>query len=131
MSQDSIDFVRAAYEWGNTQGWIARGWWHEDGEYVNSREDPDHATHSGIDAVEALFASWVQAYPDLRVTPIESRANGERVFLWVRYRGHGATSGMPMDMELAHVITLEDGLIKRLEEYTDRAEGLAAAGLQE
>jgi ketosteroid isomerase-like protein len=131
VSQAAIDFVQSAYQWGNTEGWKARGWWHEDGVYVNSREDPDHATHVGIDAIEALFASWVQAYPDLNVTPLEARANGERVFLWVRYRGQGASSGMPMDMELAHVLTLKDGLIKRLEEYTDRSEGLAAAGLQD
>jgi ketosteroid isomerase-like protein len=131
VSRASIDFVLAAYEWGNSNGWAARGWWHDDGVYVNSREDPDHATHVGIDAVEALFASWVQAYPDLRVTPIETRANGECVFAWVHFRGQGASSGMPMDMELAHVLTLEDGLIKRLEEYTDRAEGLAAAGLRD
>ena len=131
VSQESIDFVRAAYEWGNTQGWTARGWWHEDGEYVNSREDPDHGRHVGIEAVEAHFASWIEAYPDLRVTPVDVRANGRRVFAWVHFSGHGATSGMPVDMELAHVLTLEDGLIKRLEEYTDRAEALARAGIEE
>jgi ketosteroid isomerase-like protein len=116
---------------GQHPRWIARGWWHEDGEYVNAREDPDHGKQVGIAAVEAHFASWVEAYPDLRVTPVEVRANGQCVFAWVRFSGHGATSGMPMDMELAHLLVLEDGLIRRLEEYTDRAEALAEAGLQE
>jgi hypothetical protein len=34
-------------------------------------------------------------------------------------------------MEIAHVITYEDGKIRRIEEFSDRAEGLAAAGLTE
>jgi ketosteroid isomerase-like protein len=53
------------------------------------------------------------------------------VFLWVRFSGHGGESGLPMEMELAHVITMHDGKAERLVEYFDRAEGLAAAGLSE
>jgi ketosteroid isomerase-like protein len=34
-------------------------------------------------------------------------------------------------MELAHVLTLEDGRIRRLEEYSDRTEALEAADLAE
>jgi ketosteroid isomerase-like protein len=55
--------------------------------------------------------------------------NGDRVFVWARFTGHGADSGVAMEMELAHVLTLEGGRTRRLEEYFDRAEGLEAAGL--
>jgi hypothetical protein len=66
--------------------------WHPDGEFVNTREDPDHATYHGIDAI----------------------------------------SGAAMDMELAHVLTIdEDGRTRRLEEFFDRAEALAAVDLEE
>jgi ketosteroid isomerase-like protein len=34
-------------------------------------------------------------------------------------------------MELAHVWTVEDGKIRRIEEYSDRSAGLEAAGLEE
>jgi ketosteroid isomerase-like protein len=131
MSQENVEIVLAAYEWGNRERRLARDWWHADGEYVNSREDPDHATYQGIEAIEKLFASWIAAYPDLQVHPIEARTNGNRVLVWVRFSGHGAESGLPLDMELAHVITLEDGKVKRLEEYLDRAEALQAVGLRE
>ena len=47
------------------------------------------------------------------------------------YSGHGAESGIAMDMELAEVWTLEGGRIRRIEEYFDRAEALAAVGLSE
>jgi ketosteroid isomerase-like protein len=36
-----------------------------------------------------------------------------------------------MNMELAHVWTVQDGRIRRLEEYFDRAEALRAVGLGE
>jgi hypothetical protein len=45
--------------------------------------------------------------------------------------GHGAESGVPIDMELAHINTIEGGKLCRIEEYTDRADGLKAAGLSE
>ena len=131
MSQENVDFVLASYEWGDREQRLAIDWWHADGEYVNSREDPDHATYRGIDAIEKLFASWIEAYPDVRMRPLEAKANGERVFVWVRFSGHGAASGMPLEMEMAHVITLQDGRIRRLVECMDRAEALEAVGLAE
>ena len=103
--------------------------WHGDAEYHAAREDPDSAVHRGLDAITEQFRSWVEAYPDLTVEPVEARANGDVVFLWVRFTGHGAASGAPMEMELAHVVTVRDGKIARTVEYFDRAEGLAAAGL--
>jgi ketosteroid isomerase-like protein len=104
--------------------------WLPDGEFVNSREDPDHATYSGIEAIRAQHQGWFDAYPDLQVEPLEILAKGDRAFVWVHFSGHGADSGVAMDMELAHVLTFDDeGRTRRLEEFFDRAEGLAAAGL--
>ena len=131
MSDQNVELVIAAYEWINRKGTVPAHAWHLDGEYVNSRDDPDHATYRGHEAIEQLFASWVEAYPDLQLEPVETRANGDRVFVWIRYTGHGAGSGAPLEMELAHIVTVEDGKVRRLEEYMDRAEGLAVAGLAE
>ena len=36
-----------------------------------------------------------------------------------------------LTVELAHVLTLRDGRVTRMEEYSDRTEGLEAAGLSE
>lgn len=43
----------------------------------------------------------------------------------MRFSGHGAGSGAPMVMELSHIWFVEDGRFRRVEEYFDRAEGLA------
>jgi ketosteroid isomerase-like protein len=103
--------------------------WHADGEYHAAREDPDSAIHRGIDAITRQYESWLQAYPDLRVEPLEARASGDKVFLWVRFSGHGAASGVSLEMELAHVITMRDGKVTRTVEYFDRDEALEAADL--
>jgi ketosteroid isomerase-like protein len=61
---------------------------------------------------------------------LTAKANGDTVFLWVRFSGHGAASGLAIDMELAHVVTLRDGKIACNVEYTDRGEALSAAGVE-
>src|SRR4051812_42600656 len=86
-SDPDLDFVLASYEWGNRERAVAKDWWHPDGEYVNAVEDPDHATHRGFEAIDKLFASWMEAYPDVTVEPLEARAGGDRVFVWVRFSG--------------------------------------------
>ena len=103
--------------------------WHADGVYVNSADDPDPGIHNGIDAVRGQIGRWVETYPNLRVEPLEIRTNGNVAFVWVRFSGHGAGSGLPIEMEIAHVVTIEDGKTRRIEEYSSRDAGLAAAGL--
>jgi ketosteroid isomerase-like protein len=124
------ELIREGYDWFNREKEPPLMWL-PDGEYVNAREDPDHATYRGIDAIRKQNQVWVDSYPDLRVEPLEILVNGDRVFVWVRFSGHGAESGMAMEMELAHVITLEGEKMRRLEEYSNREEALAAVGLQD
>jgi ketosteroid isomerase-like protein len=140
MPEESLeDFIRRGYARFNQaerepvdeQELASLDIWHPDGVYVNSASDPDPATHRGIEAVRRQIGRWVEAYPDLQVEPLQIQTNGDRAFVWVRFSGHGAESGVPIDMELAHVNTVEGGKLRRIEEYTDRADGLKAAGLSE
>ena len=130
MSEKNIDIVLDAYARFNAGEKVPELWfWHEDAEYHAAREDPDSAVHRGIEAVRRQFASWLEAYPDLRVEVLDSRSNGDKVLLWVRFVGRGAASGIPLDMELAHLYTMREGKAARAEEYMDRDEALEAAGL--
>jgi ketosteroid isomerase-like protein len=74
---------------------------------------------------------WVEPYPDLQIEPLEIKVNGNRAFVWVRFSGHGSGSSVPIAMEVANVVTVEDGKIRRNEAYTERAEALEAAGSAE
>lgn len=131
MSPEEIEeLVRWGYDWFNREKEPPPTWL-PDGEFVNSRDDPDHAVYRGIEAIRKQHRGWFEAYPDLRVEPLEIRQRADRVFAWVHFSGHGADSGIALNMELAHVITLEGARVRRLEEYFDRAEALEAVGLRE
>ena len=70
-----------------------------DWEYYTDSRDPDSATHRGIDAITRHFAGWFEAYPDLRTEPVEAKASGDRVFIWLHFSGHGAKSEVPIEMK--------------------------------
>jgi ketosteroid isomerase-like protein len=134
MSQENTeDLIRASYESLNLKkgGSHFDEWWHVDGEFINAREDPDHETHRGIEAIRTQAQAWFDAFPDLRLEPMEIRANGDRAFVWTHIYGHGADSGIAIDMDLAQVFTLQGGKIRRIEEFSDRTEALEAVGLRE
>jgi ketosteroid isomerase-like protein len=130
MARETEEFVRSMFDRFNGGEQLpSADAWHADGVYVNSSDDPDPGTHRGLDAITKQFQTWIEAYPDLRVDPLEIVVNGDRVLVWARWSGRGAGSGVPIEMEMAQVITIDDGKIRRIEEYTDRGEALEAVGL--
>jgi ketosteroid isomerase-like protein len=132
VSQENVEKVMEGYARYNAGERVPElDFWQVDAEYHASSTDPDAAVHRGIGAIRRQFRTWEQAYPDLRVHPLEVKDGGDAVFAWVRFSGHGASSGMPMEMELAHVQRFRDGRLAELVEYFDRAEALKAVGLEE
>ncbi len=140
MSQENVEgFIRRAYaRWNRAERepfdereLASLEIWHPDGVFVSSAGDPKPASHRGIEAVRQQIRRWVEAYPDLQAKPLEIKTNRDQAFVWVHFSGHAAGSGVPVDMELAHVVTIEDGMVRRIEEYPRRADGLKAAGLSE
>jgi ketosteroid isomerase-like protein len=59
-----------------------------------------------------------------------SELDADRVFAVVRPRLVGLKTGIEVDISLYVLITLRDGLITRVDEFTDRGEALQAAGLR-
>ena len=135
MSRENVEdrnvrFVLDGYARFNAGERVPELWFFTpDAEYHAAREDPDSSVHRGLDAVRRQYAAWVDSYPDLTVEPVEAKGNGDKVFLWIRFTGQGAVSGIPLEMELAHVLTLRDGKALSVVEYSDRDEALAALRL--
>lgn len=100
-----------------------------DAEWVTAREDPDAATHVGPDAIQAYFTQWVEAFEGVEFEVLKLIDAGDRIFAWTRFSGRGRGSTAPLALEQAEVWTFRDGLVVRVEEYEDWAEGLGAAGL--
>jgi ketosteroid isomerase-like protein len=74
---------------------------------------------------ELLEAAENYSLTLLEVTDLES----DRVLAVFGPSLEGRTSGIQVNAAMFAVVTLEDGLIARLDEYTDRPAALAAAGL--
>jgi ketosteroid isomerase-like protein len=71
-----------------------------------------------------LHADW-----DELVFPIdELRASGDTIAVISRFTGRGKVSGVKLDVAIGQVWELEDGLIVRMQAYTDPDDALRAAG---
>jgi uncharacterized protein len=76
-------------------------------------------------SLESLFDAWESYH--LEVERIEEAA--DRVVAVVREIARGRTSGLEVDGRWGYLITVEDGLIVRIEAYRDAAQALQTAGL--
>ena len=85
----------------------------------------------GHDAVGENLRRWETDWEDLRTVPEEFVDAGERVVVTVHFAGRGRGSGIDVDVRLYQVWTLHDGKAVRMDEFTERAEALEAAGLSE
>jgi ketosteroid isomerase-like protein len=129
VTQGHVEAVRRQHERFSETGELAVESYDPDFEWHAAREDPDAAVHRGVEAVSRYFRQWTEMFPDIRVEALEFIESGDRVFAWIRITGRGRDSGVEIDMEQAQVWTFRGGKAVRVEEYFDRSEGLAAAGL--
>ena len=91
----------------------------------NPIEEPPTQGH---DAVRANLARWESEWDDYEVIPEEFLDLGDRVVVTLRLRGRGHGSGVEIDALFYEIYTLRDGKIIRMDEFTDRADALEAAG---
>jgi ketosteroid isomerase-like protein len=91
---------------------------------------PTAAVHRGVEGAAEEVAAWTEPFADFNWEPRGLRLNGERVLVWGRMSGRGRGSGVEVDIEEFHVITLRDGRIARMQMFLDRGAALEAAGLE-
>jgi ketosteroid isomerase-like protein len=133
MSQENVEVVRRGFETFNARDLDRHVKFFDPGvEWQTSAEDPDAATHRGLQAYKRYLEQWLESFDGLHLDVEEYIDVGDdRVMTWIRYTGRGRTSGAPADWYLAIIFTIRDGKIVRGEEYFDRNEALKVAGLAE
>ena len=90
---------------------------------------PEQPTYVGIDGVRAFLADWIGAFDDWEIEFESVHAIGDKV-VWVgRQRGRAKTTGAMVDMLIAQVFTIRDGIQTRMEMYADPEEAFSATGL--
>jgi ketosteroid isomerase-like protein len=92
----------------------------------------DSQERRGLAAIRRFMEEWHDAWAADYTTQTESiREYGDAVIALIRFSGHARASGIEIRGGLFQVFRFRDGLIVRLEEFTDRAEALRAAGVAE
>jgi ketosteroid isomerase-like protein len=133
MSQENIELVRRGYEAfaeGDTEAALAM--FHPDiqvEDHDRSLETP--TTYHGRDGFLTLFATVNEGFSDVRYTPEELTAIGDRVLAEVRRTGRGRASGAQVDERQFHVWDVVAGRAVRFRVYLDRDQALEAVGLRE
>jgi ketosteroid isomerase-like protein len=93
---------------------------------------PDSQERQGLGAMRRWMEDWHDAWADDCTTQAESiREYGDVVIALLRFTGHARASGVEVAGGIFEVYRFREGKIASVEDFTDRAEALKAAGLEE
>lgn len=84
----------------------------------------------GREAFQKLVRSWLDAFDEFRIEPLEVTEEGDKLIAAVRQSGRGSGSGVELAVEIAHVWTVRDGQAVRIESFpnVDAAREATASG---
>jgi ketosteroid isomerase-like protein len=135
MSEENVELVRQAFEAFNR----------DDRATVTRLAAPDAELHSvagpllgagTIRGREAILKFFWEDLPEViegfRSSPEEFTDLGDdRVLVVARYEGRGRESDVEVNMRVASVYQIRDGMVASVRDYGSREEALEAAGLSE
>jgi ketosteroid isomerase-like protein len=85
--------------------------------------------YEGVEGVRQFLQEWTEPFEGWEIEVEALHDAGDRVVAVCRQRGRSKTGRVPVEMLLAQVFTLRDGLETRMEMYSDPGEALRAVGL--
>jgi ketosteroid isomerase-like protein len=92
----------------------------------------DSQERQGLGAMRRWMEEWFDAWADDYTTQAESiREYGDVVIALLRFTGHAKASGVEVAGGIFEVYRFREGKIASVEDFTERAEALKAAGLAE
>jgi ketosteroid isomerase-like protein len=134
MSQENVEVATRVYEQINQRGLDAA--WElldPDLEWETSPNLPDAGVYRGRERVRAfLEEQWSVVWGGAPRVDVERAFDcGDDVLLFIRVRGHGSHTEIPLDVRIAQLVTVRGGKAVRVKVFPDREEALEAAGLSE
>jgi ketosteroid isomerase-like protein len=134
MSEEKLATVRRAYEHFIATGEPLEATFHRDFvlDMSSFRGWPERRHYEGIEGLREFVGDWFGTWEeggDFDV--MELREADEKVLALIHLRGHAKGSGVPVEMEISHLITFKDGKQFRMTPYASHAEGFAAAGIED
>ena len=91
---------------------------------------PGGGVYHGHDGVRELWTEAKRVFGGFKNIPERMFDAGDRVVAFVRIEGVGAKSGVAVEARIAHLHTIRDGKVIRVESFEDRDEALRAAGIE-
>ena len=141
MSQENVEIVRRLYSLTPDAAGVVRGDYdnafvdnfHPDVEIVPPSSYPDtpESGYRGPEGMLRWFQQLDEIWDDWRFEAERFLDGGDRVVAFVRVSGSAKQSGAALTISTAHVLTLRDGRVTRVDVFLDRPEALEAAGLPE
>ena len=129
MSRENLDVVRRSIDAGNAgEHDSAMSAFAADAAWRVAEEHPESRICNGRDEIRSYLEEWRLQLNDMRFEPAELVERGDRIVASGHIRGTGAGSNVEVEVPLAIVYTLRDGMIIRGEEYLDPNRALDALG---
>lgn len=130
--QENLEIARRGYEHFITTGTSLPEIIHPDFvlDMSTFRGWPERRTYVGLGGLDEFIKDWLEAWDDFEFEIEELRAVDDKVVAVARQRGRSKATGVPVDMDLSHVVTFRDGKQWRVEMYASQEEGLEAVGLR-
>ena len=133
MSQENVEIVKALFA-----AWVDR-----DPQAAMKHIDPsikfdftgasflvqEADAHSGVAGMQALIASWLEAWGSLEWQPRTFIDEGDHVIVILRIVAQGRESGAPINRRVVVVYTLRDGLVVRFQGFDTLAAAANAVGV--
>jgi ketosteroid isomerase-like protein len=140
MSKENVEIARRMYSLLADRGAWRRGEYDHvffeycspDYELVPPPIYPDAATsYRGLEGVHEWQRLMDETWVDWDFEAERFFDAGDEVAVFVRTSGTARQSGAPVEISVAHVLTVRDGRVTRTEVFLDRQEALEAVGLRE
>jgi ketosteroid isomerase-like protein len=126
----ALEVVRAIYEAASRGDWDSvRGLFDEDLVWETPAEGPTAGVYRGPEEAIDQVGSWTEPFEGFDWRPHRLTLNGDKLLIAGRMSGQGRGSGVPVEAQEFHVMTLHDYRIARVQMFLAEDEARAAAGL--
>ena len=132
MSQENVEIVRRTYEATNSGDYdTAESYLHPEIEFHTYGRSPEAGVYRGKEAVGQYNQGLFQQFERIRFELEELVDAGDRVVVVTTQHALPKGGEQEMNVHVAEVWTIRDGLLAERRSYSSRNEALEGAGLRE
>lgn len=129
MREEDLEALRLGYAaWNRGDVAAVLDLVHPDIEWSPGADSPEAGASTGRNRFEAFIRSWSESFDELRLEPEGMTVAGDSVIVVLRQSGRGRGSGVELDVRIAHVWRIRDGMAVEWSSYRNRDEALSAIG---